>query len=203
MTAITFPRAQHAVALIAAGLIFAPVATLAQVPGPNGTGSITRPNNMTSYGTGSVTKLLASNTTGNATPVTITINNTTPGNGDLLIDARVATTDTGASGAAVKVSLFSATPTLTGLADGSTYAGPYKADLPSFIGYLTCSTFSPTTDGTPGYYAQCSGSNILAQPLRFQGGPGSSTTLYGTIEVTTGFTPIANSVWSVNLFSIY
>jgi hypothetical protein len=175
---------------------------IAQTAGFNGTGSISRPNNTNTYGSGAVSKLMANNTTGSAVPMSIVVQNTVQGP-NYIIGARFRSTAGSAiSGASFKIFLYSKPPTTTSLVDGSTYVAPYAADLPNYIGSLTCSSMAPTNDGTAQYYSECSISSQIASALRFTGSA-VSTTLYGLPTVTTGYVPAANEVESVDVATGY
>lgn len=165
--------------------------------GYNGFGSVTRPANTTAY---LANTLFAANTTGNASAAQIAVQGTTPSD-NYIVGARLYTTDTAASGAAFAVYLFSNPPTTTGLIDGSSYKGPYAADLKSYLGTLTCGSMKATNDATSQYYAECSISNLVTTSIRFSGAAGT-TTIYAMVAVTTGYTPISGSAVTVALATL-
>lgn len=168
------------------GLMFSTALAFAGPNGYNGFGSITRPANTTAY---SANQLFAANTGGDAVATQVPVLATASGD-NYIVGARIHTTGTGASGATFNVYLYSNPPTSTALHDGSTYVGPYAADLTSYLGTLTCSTMVATNDATPQYYAECKVSNAIASAIRFTGFSGS-TTLYALVAVTTGYTPVS------------
>lgn len=174
-----------------------PAAAVTTVYGYNGVGSVIRPTNTSAY---TANKLVAHNTAGTAVPTTINTGSTAGGN--IITAARLTTTGTGASGGAWNVFLYAAgsSPTLTGLVDGSTYVGPYTADMPAFLGELVCGTPIATNDGSPTYYSECTMPAAQTGGIRFTGsGANTTTALLAVIAVKTGYTPISAEVLSVYL----
>lgn len=190
-------------ALFALAVAWTPLAHAAG--GYNATGQCLRPQNTTSYGSGAITKLFGCQSApsgGSLVPMTITVGGAMPG-ANFITGARLYTNGTGASGATYKVYLFSAAPTISGLSDQSTYVGPYAADLTggTFVGTLTCSAMTPTNDGTPTYWSECSIGNLVSNALQFIGS-GPTVTLDGMIEVTNGYTPISNEQITVQMSTV-
>ena len=153
-----------------------------------GTGTVTHSNVTTGY---TANQLFALNTTGNAVATQITVTATAGGTG-YITDAKVL--DSGTGGTAppgYTFYLFSASPTTTGLVDRSAYVGPYAADLPTFLGALTCASFVKTNDATAQWQSSCSGDNNIIGPVPYKTVSGQ-TYVFALAAVNSTYTPIAS-----------
>jgi hypothetical protein len=191
-----FKKFKIALAATAAILLASPAS--AQI-GANGTGSTTHSSVTTAY-TGN--QLFANNTTGNAAASPITIN-AVPAGQALTIKATIYSTGTNKPGTSI-LWLYSAPPTTTALVDYSAYVGPYLADLQAniYLGFLTCSGWQVTNDGTAKYFSECSGSSLMLNTVLPEFSSAPKTTIYALEEVG-AYTPISGETHGYLLSTLH
>jgi hypothetical protein len=154
----------------------------------NGSGSTTHSVVTTPYGTGG--QLFANNVSGDAVASQITVTGMNAGTG-LISKGIIQSSGTNAPPTVV-LWLFSAAPITTGLVDGSTYVGPYAADITggNYIGSLTCSTWNKTNDASAQYFSECTVSSLALSVLPFRAVAGQ-TYLYALEEINGAYTPLS------------
>lgn len=159
----------------------------------NGKGTVTRPGNTTAYTTA---QLIANNTAGSVVPAQIIISGTNAGTGYITRGLAQTSYTGGSAPPAQTWWLFSASPTVASLVDGSAYVGPYAADITGqlFIGSIICNAWQKTNDGTAQWFSNCYTSNAVQGALPFQTLAGQT---YVDALVTTfapGYTPLNGEV---------
>ena len=125
---------------------------------------------------------------------TVTVTTANGGNGTVLKTRLVVGNLTGAltnsTNATFAGYLFTASPTLTAQYDATAYDGPRAADVPNYIGYVTCGQGYWTSDASnPSLLYDCTLSGTaVGSALSFTAG-GSQKTIYIVPVVTGNWTP--------------
>ena len=113
--------------------------------------TVIRPANTTAYASG---QAVCASTSVNCTPLQVTVAGATGATGTIgrvwLLKSGSATTN-----ASFNVSLFSSAPIVTSVHDASSYVGPFAADVGNWVGDCSCTTPTPTSDGTAQQKYEC------------------------------------------------
>jgi hypothetical protein len=165
----------------------------------NGSGSTQHSAVTTAYAAG---ELFANNTTGNVAPALITVTGTNGGTG--LIDKAIIESSGPNQPPTISLFLYSALPTISGLADRSAYVGPYAADITSgiYIGSLVCSNWTKTSDASAQWFSECLGFNGLAPAsIPFKAVAGQ-TAILALEEIGAPYTPLSGETHTYLLSTI-
>ena len=168
---------------------------------------LTRPANTTSY---TANTAICANTSGTVcAPLTVSVGNHASGtlNGEVQT-IRLLKSGSTTTNATFNIWLYSSAPTVTAIYDNVAYVGPFKADLPNYIGSATCSTPTLTTDGTESVWYDCTLNNPnTAGAFTFQTLPGTTGLIAdqidAIIEVTGPYTPSSQETFQVFISGFY
>lgn len=153
--------------------------------------TVPRPANTTPYASG---QAVCASTSSNCTPLQVTVAGATGATGTIgrvwLLKSGAGTTN-----ASFNVSLFSSAPTVTSVHDASSYVGPFAADVPNWIGDWSCTTPTPTSDGTAQQKYEC----IPTSPtsLNQYQALGGQTYVDAMIWTAGAYTPASGEVFTV------
>ena len=162
--------------------------------------TMTRASNTTTY-TANTAVCLNTSTTA-CVPMTVSLATTNAGKGlinrVLLLKSSATTTN-----ASFNIWFYSTTPTTTSIYDDTAYVGPFKADVPYYIGSATCSTANVTTDGSAGVWFECTLNNPnTGGAIPFQAATGS-TNISAMLEVTAAYAPASAETFTFYVSGVY
>lgn len=152
----------------------------------NPTATITRPDNATPY--------TALDIVGGASTSILTFSNVLPtkGTGFIIMNAwlKIAVSAIPSGMSSFRLHLYNASP--TNIADNATFNLP-AGDLAKYLGYLTFSISSTTSDLGDNLFTQLENINWKRNLAN------ASNILYGMLQTVVGYTPTALSVYTLGL----
>jgi hypothetical protein len=90
---------------------------------------------------------------------------------------------------------FSAAPTTTNQYDNTAYVGPFAADLPNFLGSMTCNAMQATNDSSAQSFSECT-PNTPSGWLQYKTLSGQ-TYVDALISVTAAYVPVSGETLTV------